>query len=114
MHILVHDDRHAGDKHEHGRHRCSAIIALAQHHDPFFLRRLTVFPLMLGNEDVERGMSLPLERECCLYIQVPSVPVEWRHHCDTRLPWNASLLVIAVAVQKLDIRLILGSLLNTR
>src|SRR5687767_1625410 len=98
--VMIHDDRHAGDEHEDGRHRNSAVVALAEHHDGFLLRRLTVFPLVLGNEDVERGVPLLLERECCLYVQVPSVPVERRHHCDTRLPRNASPLLIAVAVQE--------------
>ncbi|RSL78131.1 hypothetical protein CDV31_017282 [Fusarium ambrosium] len=90
----------------------SAVAALARHHVSFLLHRLVVFPLVLG-EDMKRGMPLLLECNCGFYVQDPSVPVERRHRHDTRLPRNASPLVVAVAIQELDIRLILCSPPNT-
>lgn len=45
--VPVHNDRHAGDEHEDGRHRDSAVISLPQHYQCLFFRRLTLLPLVL-------------------------------------------------------------------
>jgi hypothetical protein len=59
--VLVHDDWHTGNKHENSWDRYAVIILLVQDHKGFFLCWLAIFPLMFGNEDLERRLLLPLE-----------------------------------------------------
>src|SRR2546423_15246780 len=76
MGVLVHDYRHASNKHENGRYRNLTVITLVQDHDGFLLRGFAILPLMFGNEDPKKCLSpLALERECAFEIQVPAVPV---------------------------------------
>ena len=91
--VLVDNDGHAGDEHEDGRHRDSAVVSLAQHHQGLFFRRLTLLPLVLWNEDPKKTLPLGLERQDRLGIQIPAIPVERRHHRDTRLPWDPLALI---------------------
>jgi hypothetical protein len=82
MRVLVHDDGHAGNKHQYSRHRDGTVIALVHYHQSLILGRSAVFPLMLGQKYAHRHPALFLESQRCLHVQVPAVPVEGRDDGD--------------------------------
>jgi hypothetical protein len=82
MGVFVYDDGHARYEHEDGGHRDGAVVALTQHHDGFFLRRLIVLPSMLGDEYPNLPLPLLAKGKRCFDVQVPAVSIERRHHCD--------------------------------
>lgn len=52
--LLVHDDWHTGNKHEDGWYQYITVISLVQDHEGIILRGFTIFPLIFGNEDLQK------------------------------------------------------------
>jgi len=76
MGVLVHDYRHASNKHENGRYWYLTFITLIQDYDGFLLHESAIPPLIFGNKDPKKCFSpLALEREYAFEIQVLAVVV---------------------------------------
>ncbi|CVL08146.1 uncharacterized protein FMAN_14190 [Fusarium mangiferae] len=72
MGVFVYDDGHARYEHEDGGHRDGTVAALIQHRDGFFL----------GDEYPNLPLTLLAKVKRCFDVQVPTVSIERRHHCD--------------------------------
>ncbi|KAF6525667.1 hypothetical protein HZS61_011462 [Fusarium oxysporum f. sp. conglutinans] len=107
--VMVDDDGHTRDEHEDGPHGDGAVVAVVEDHECFLFRRLTVLPLMVGYEDAQCCLVLPLEGQSGFHVEVPAVSIERRDDGDARFPRYPPAFLIAPAIEEVDIRLVLDS-----